>query len=285
MAPAPQPPPPAADDRPERALAVVTPLFRDGGEPAVWAPATVAPPRPSSRHRVVAAAVLGLLGVTVAVFHSRAVGERLSERLDAGCLDVDDCRALVQFAEAARDTCWFGCSARGELVSQARARFRSALELAAHQERQRQDDDYERVLETRRKTEAERVDHEHAQRLEALDRQHRHELALVAAETERVREQKMEREQKRVAYFQKLSREQRRARLAACHEQGVVCDDLVLELAAAAGSETESSELIETHERHVTGQRRASRRASPARVAPPTAAPAPNSPGLKPAPL
>lgn len=184
--------------------------------------------------------------------HSHLRTQRVADRLDVGCFDVDDCRALVHLAEGTADACWFGCASHADLVARARARFRAALESAAHEERQLQDQDYERGLETRRQAETARLEREHERRLAELDRQHRHELAVLAAETERLREQRAQVQLQRVAYLKQLSRPQRWARLAACHAGGQTCDDLMLALTQAAGSETERADLIDTHERHVT---------------------------------
>lgn len=203
--------------------------------------------------------ILAGLGVGGAGLHARLTTNRLSERLDVGCFDVDDCRALVHAAESARETCWLGCSRLGELTSQARSKFRSALEQAALQERQREDDDYQRAAAQRREAENAQSELMHAQRLEALDRQHRHELAMVEAETARLREEKVRLAASRVAYLRQLSKEQRLRRLITCHAQGAGCDDLALLLSEAATSETERFKLIDVHERHVT--------ATPARAA------------------
>lgn len=236
-------------------MAVVMPLFpRRDASPLQWTPTFVQdePPR-RIRGVTVAVVTLCLLAVGVFVFHSRLAAQRLAERLDAGCLDVDDCRALVHIAETSRDHCLIGCAPHEQLVNQARLRFRGALEQAAHQERQRQDDDYERVLATRRDSEAARTEQAHQQRLAELDLQHRHELAMVAAETERARQEKAELQANRLAYLQQLSREQRLRRLEVCHAEGAACDDLALSLAEAAPSRSERQQLIDAHERHVTG--------------------------------
>lgn len=241
----------AATSRP---LAVVTPLFRDRAEAAAWAPVTVALPQRRARRWGGLAALSAFAAAAVALFHSHLGAQRVAERLETGCLDVDDCRALVHAAETASDRCWLGCASQADFVSQARLRFRAALELAAHQERQRQDNDYERALATRRQTETARLDREHEQHLIELDRQHRHELAVLAAETERAREERERARLMRVSYLRQLTREQRLARLNACHDQGTACDELMVTLAEAAATRVERTELIDAHERHVTGQ-------------------------------
>lgn len=238
-----------------RPVAVVMPLFpRREVAQRQWTP-TFVQEEPPRRFRGVSLSLAALCLVAVGgfVFHSRLSAQRLAERLDAGCLDVDDCRALVHTAETTHDHCLIGCAPHEQLVAQARLRFRGALEQAAHQERQRQDDDYERALATRRDSEAARTEQEHQQRLEELDRQHRHELAMVAAETERARQEKAELQANRLAYLQQLSREQRLRRLDACHGQGAACDELALALAEAAPSRQERQQLIDAHERYVTG--------------------------------
>lgn len=246
----------APEREPEsRPVAVVMPLFpRREIAPRPWTP-TFVQEEPPRRFRGISlgVAALCLVGALGLVFHSRLTAQRLTERLDAGCLDVDDCRALVHTAEANRAQCLVGCSTLEELVSQARQRFRGALEQAAHQERQRQNDDYERTLATRRESEAARTEQEHQRRLEELDLRHRHELALVAAETERALQEKAELQASRLAYLRQLSREQRLRRLEICHAQGAACDDLALALSEAAPSPHERQLLIDTHERYVTG--------------------------------
>lgn len=254
MDPARKPVPKPSQDPPtDRSLAVVTPLFRDRKAEA-WTPVTLELPVRSTRRHWIAASLLGGVVLCVALFRAHVSTDRVADRVQAGCLDVDDCRSLVYVAETSSESCWIACDARSELVAQARVRFRQALELQAHRERQRQDDAYEHTLDARRRDAAAKLDHEHAQRLEELDRQHRHELAVLDAETERLRDEKSRLQQQRVSYLRQLSREQRSARLGACHDRGVACDDLVVSLSEAAANDAERSELIDAHERHVTKQ-------------------------------
>lgn len=231
-------------------LAVVTPLFENAGSRDPWPPPSQ-PTRKSSRWFMAVAMLLACL-VTGWVFHSKQGVIRVNERLEAGCLDVDDCRSLVQAAEMAKDGCWVGCSALGSLVAKARVRFRTALEQAALRERLRQDHDYELSLAEQREAETARADRAHVQRLEEMARQHQHALALVAAETEQRLAEKAQIAADQTAYFRQLSREQRWRRLLACQSRGTNCQELVRWLLDAAASPDERTALVEAHESFVT---------------------------------
>ncbi len=238
----------------DRRLAVVMPLFQHADTPrGQWEPSATKQKSLSVRWWTIGGSLI-VCSVVALVFHSRQAVSRVGERLEVGCLDVDDCRALVQATESAKDACWVGCYTLTGMVSKARARFRGALEEAAVQERLRQDHDYAQSLVEQREVENARAERAHEQRLEEMDRQHVHALALVVAETERQRAERAQLAANQAGYFRLLSREQRWRRLLACQNRGTNCDELVRLLVDAAASPAERAALVESHESVVTAQ-------------------------------
>lgn len=234
----------------ERPLAVVTPLFADHDiSHRSWK-------RPRTTRRVrpwwLLGGVLLAVAVTSSVFHGERTTQRARDAVATGCLDVDDCRALVRTVETTLHACVWGCDELTALVPKARAHFRSALETAAHEERRRQDHDYTQSLNERDRLEAERTMLVEQQRMANLEREHQWGLARIAAEAEQRRLEKEEALQKQLEYLRHLTREQRAHRLRTCHERGTTCDELVRALVAAAASPKERTALIEAHEEYVT---------------------------------
>lgn len=235
----------------ERPLAVVTPLFAENEI------STTGWKRPSNTRRwgrrwwILGGALLALT-VTAIVFHGARTNQRSRDAVATGCLDVDDCRALVRTIESTLHTCFWGCDELTALVPKARAHFRSALETAAYEERRRQDHDYAQSLNERERLEAERTMLAERERMANLEREHQWALARIAAEAEQRRLDKEVGVRKQVDYLRQLTRDQRSHRLHACHERGTNCDELVQALVAAAASPAERAALIEAHEEYVT---------------------------------
>jgi hypothetical protein len=240
-----------ASPTPERPLAVVTPLFAQHEVSATdWErPKTT---RRRGRHWWLLGVALLAASVTVGVFHGERTNQRAREAVATGCLDVDDCRALVRTIEASRDACIWGCTELTALVPKARAHFRGALESAAHEEQRRQDHDYAQSLNERGRLEAERAMQVERERMANLEREHQWALARIAAEAEQRRIDKEEGVRKHVEYLGQLTRDQRAHRLRSCHDRGTNCDELVRVLVAAAASPLERTALIEAHEEYVT---------------------------------
>lgn len=246
--------PTTPDKDADRRMAVVMPLFHHADSPRVqWEPSATKQKPLDPRWWMLGGTVIAC-AVVAFVFHSQQGVSRVGERIEVGCLDVDDCRALVQAAESAKDACWVGCSTLTAMVSKARTRFRSALEEAAVQERLRQDHDYAQSLVEQREVEAARAERAHEQRMEEMDRRHVHALALVVAETERQRAERAQLAANQIVYFRHLSREQRSRRLLACQNRGTNCEELVRLLVDAAASPAERAHLVESHESVVTAQ-------------------------------
>src|SRR5690606_26705200 len=111
----PSPPATPSDAPTPRPLALVTPLFGHQKNPSAWPSMTVELPtrRKLRQGHAVLAALLALAGA--GVFHSHQRAQRVANRVEVGCFDVDDCRALVHLAEASADSCWFGCASHVDL--------------------------------------------------------------------------------------------------------------------------------------------------------------------------
>lgn len=237
---------------PER-HSVVTPLF---------APRVEAPKRPvihfgnvSTWKRVVAGVVaLGLLAGAGWFVQQNHAQSRATERLALGCLDVSDCRTVVQNVEALRDSCWFDCSALTTIAQQARTQFRAALEQQAQRELANQDKAYQSVIQSKKSAEQEHSRLSHASRLAERDHEHRLELERIAAQTERLRQLRTTALSSQLGYFKQLTPEQRLNRLRACHKRGSSCEDLVQQLSQAAPALSEQRALIAAHEDYVTAE-------------------------------
>lgn len=180
--------------------------------------------------------------------------QRATERLALGCLDVSDCRSVVQNVETLRDNCWFDCSALTAMAQQARTQFRAALEQQAQRELANQDKAYQNALESRKTAEQEHSRLSQASRLAERDHEHRLELERVAAQTERLRQLRANAQAAQLEYFKQLTPEQRLNRLRACHKRGSACEELVQQLSQAAPSLSEQRALIAAHEEYVTAE-------------------------------
>jgi hypothetical protein len=195
---------------------------------------------------------LALLSGTAWLLHQNHNHRRASERLAVGCLDVSDCRAVVQNVETLQDACWFDCSHLATLAQQARTQFRLALEQQAEREQAARDKDYQSALHNRQSVEEEHTKLSRAARIAEREHEHRLELERLAAQTERLRAARASAEGAQLQYFKQLSPEQRINRLHACHKRGQSCEDLVQQLSQAAPSLSEQRALVVAHEEYVT---------------------------------
>ncbi len=146
--------------------------------------------------------------------------ERATERLALGCLDVADCRAVVQNIETLQDSCLFNCSHLATLAQQARTEFRVVLEQQAQAEQSNQDKAYQSAIQSRRTAEEEHSKLSQAARLAEREHELRLELERLAAPTERLRAVQSSAEGAQLAYFKQLSPEQQLNRLSACQKRG-----------------------------------------------------------------
>jgi len=176
----------------------------------------------------------------------------MSDRLSLGCLDVTDCRALVHSMEARQKACWVSCEAEVEMVSRARALFRSALERHAAQEQLLNNAAFERLRTEERAREQERIAAARAEVEKQTERQHRHTLERLAAEAERLKARHQAERLQQLQYLRQLSAAQRERRLLSCHEQGLNCASVASQLLQAAASPHERESLLKAQERYVT---------------------------------
>jgi hypothetical protein len=178
--------------------------------------------------------------------------ERATERIALGCLDVADCRAVLQNIETLHANCLFDCSHLSPLAEQARKQFRVVLEQRAQQEQVSQDQAYKSAIQSRRAAEEETAKLLQATRLAEREHEHRLELERIGLQTERLQNLRTSAQGAQLQYFKQLSPEQRLNRLHACHKRGTTCEDLVQQLAQAAPSLAEQRALIAAHEEYVT---------------------------------
>lgn len=201
------------------------------------------------------AAIVGALALIVAggwLWHQNRIQQRATERLALGCLDVSDCRSVIQNIEALQDACMFDCSPLATLAQQARSQFRLVLEQQAEAEQATRDKAYQTAIQSRKALEDEHIKLSQVSRLAEREHEHRLELERLAAQTERLRAAQSSASSAQLAYFKQLSPEQRLNRLSACHKRGTPCEDLVQQLAQAAPTLAEQRALIVAHEEYVT---------------------------------
>jgi hypothetical protein len=190
---------------------------------------------------------LGLGGVLVSGHTGRDGFERL---LEAGCDEVEPCKALEAEASERLARCAVSCGRERDQQREARHLLYRADERRRVREHYRQSEALEgRIQESERERRIEDEERVLAVQARAEEHLRKEQLAAEHAERERQEARLAEQRARELRYLSLLSPAAREQRLARCHERLATCDALVELLLDAAPDERERRKLVELNER------------------------------------